>query len=54
MAQASRVLKDAVRAYHLVGARVCYDQAPDHVWHDEQDTRTPPYNILKGTPSHNI
>jgi hypothetical protein len=36
MAQASRVLKDAVQTYHLVDARVYYNDAPDHVWQDEQ------------------
>ena len=36
VAQASRVLKDAVQTYHLVDARVYYNDAPDHVWQDEQ------------------
>ena len=36
VAQASRVLKDAVQTYHLVDARAYYNDAPDHVWQDEQ------------------
>ena len=36
VAQASRALKDAIQAYHLVDARVYYNDAPDHVWQDEQ------------------
>ena len=36
VAQASRALKDAVQAYHLVDARAYYTDAPDHVWQDEQ------------------
>ena len=36
VAQTSRALGGAVQAYHLVDARAYYNDAPDHVWQDEQ------------------